>query len=207
MLAPSRPFPLPLLAALIFALGPLGLLAQDRPIVMIDPGHGGADAGVVEGDLLEKDLVLRIAFAMGAELVKNGYDVRLTRSGDHAVSWEDRRTLAEEAGARLLVMLHLNANEDPTRHGAEVYADLEIPASARAAAAVAEALREAGSEVVVEPRPWPFLQSPSVPTVMVELAFLTHPVERRLIESEAFHRELASAVVRAARTFLGDEGD
>jgi N-acetylmuramoyl-L-alanine amidase len=170
---------------------------------MIDPGHGGADAGVVDGELVEKDLVLRIAFAIGAELVKNGYDVRLTRSGDYAVSWEERRTLAEDAGASLLLMLHLNQDEERIKHGAEVYADLDNEASAEAAAAVAEALEAAGSKVVIEPRPWPFLQSTTVPTVMVELAFLTHPVERRLIQSEAFHRRMGAAVVDAVRRIAG----
>jgi N-acetylmuramoyl-L-alanine amidase len=196
---------LPGLLAFPLLAGAFTLSAQERPIVMIDPGHGGADAGVVDGDLVEKDLVLRIAFAIGSELVRNGYDVRLTRSGDHAVAWEDRRALAEQAGASLLLMLHLNRSEDRTRHGAEVYADLEIPASARAAAAVAEALEDAGSEVLMEERPWPFLKSTTVPTVMVELAFMTHPVERRLIQSQAFHRELGEAMVRATRRILEAE--
>ncbi len=199
-------FALSLILALLL-LGQSPLSGQERPLVMLDPGHGGEDSGVVEGDLVEKDLVLRIAFAMGAELVKNGFDVRLTRSGDEEVAWEDRRALAEAAGAALLLMLHLNADEDRTRHGAEVYADLENPTSARAAETVAEALREAGSEVVVEERPWPFLQSTTVPTVMIELAFLTHPVEQRLVQSEAFHRELGEVMVRATRRFLEESGE
>lgn len=192
--------------ALFLFAGAHTLSAQERPIVMIDPGHGGEEAGVVEGDLVEKDLVLGIAFAIGAELVKNGFDVRLTHSGDYAVAWEDRRGAAEDAGASLLLMLHLNADEGRTRHGAEVYAHLDDPASARAAAAVAEALEESGSEVLVEARPWPFLQSPTVPTVMVELAFMTHPVERRLIQSESFPRQMGEVMVKAARQLL-DEGD
>lgn len=183
----------------LFLLGAAGsLVAQDRPLIMLDPGHGGDDAGVVEGDMVEKDLVLQIAFAMAAELVARGYDVGFTRTGDHAVPWDERRSRAEEAGASLLVMMHLNRSDDPTRHGAEVYAHLDDEGSARAAQEVAAALEESGSEVLVEARPWPFLQSPSVPTVMIELAFMTHPVERRLIRSEAFHRELGRAMATAA---------
>lgn len=179
------------------------LYAQDRPIIVLDPGHGGAVAGVVEGGAIEKDLVLRIAFVAAAELVKHGYDVRLTRTGDYAVSGDDRRRIAEEAGAALLLMLHTNRNDDPARHGAEIYANLDSPANARAAEVMAEALREAGSAVVVEARPAQFLRSPSVPTLMIELAFLTHPVERRLLQSDAFHRELGMTFARVADRLLG----
>lgn len=183
----------------LFLLGTTGALAaQDRPLVMLDPGHGGDDAGVVEGDMVEKDLVLQIAFAMAAELVAGGYDVGFTRTGDYAVPWDERRSRAEEAGASLLIMLHLNRSDDPNRHGAEIYAHLDDEASDRAAHAVAAALEESGSEVLVEARPWPFLQSPTVPTVMIELAFMTHPVERRLVRSHDFHRELGRAMATAA---------
>lgn len=205
MIRRGCPFELAGLIALLPFLSASILSAQERPIVVIDPGHGGAEAGVVDGELVEKDLVLRIAFVVANEFVKDGFDVRLTRSGDYAVGWDDRRASAEGAGASLLLMLHVNQDEDRSRHGAEVYANLDDAASARAATAVAEALEAAGSHVVVEARPWPFLQSPSVPTVMIELAFMTHPVERRLIQSEAFHREIGESLVRAARRLLQEE--
>jgi N-acetylmuramoyl-L-alanine amidase len=176
--------------------------AQDRPIVVLDPGHGGAVAGTVAGELIEKDVVLRVAFTAAAALVRHGYDVRLTRTGDYDVSWDDRRSFAEDVGAALLIMLHITRSDDATRHGAEIYADLGNAASAGAAHAVADALRAAGGEVVVEARPWPFLQSPTVPTVMIELGFATNPVERRLLMSDAFHRELGEAFVRAVAVLV-----
>ena len=56
--------------------------AQDRPLIAIDPGHGGAEIGVEHDGVLEKDLILEISFIMGAEFVKAGYDVMYTRTQD-----------------------------------------------------------------------------------------------------------------------------
>ena len=176
--------------------------SQDRPTVVIDAGHGGEEIGVEHNGWLEKDLVLEISFVIGAEFAKAGYDVIYTRTGDHAVAWNDRRGIAEEAGADLLFMLHANGNEDLNRHGAEVYGNLDNRVSARLANDVGNALRATGSAVVVEPRDWPFLQSTAVPTAMIELAFMTHPVESRLLRSSDYHHELGRALVTAAGVFL-----
>jgi N-acetylmuramoyl-L-alanine amidase len=181
--------------------------ARERPTVVIDAGHGGDDAGVVSGDLVEKDLVLRIAFVMAAEFVKAGWDVRLTRDGDVAVAWDDRRGLAEQTSADLLLMLHAMGNDDKTVHGAEIYFSADVDASVRAARFVSEAMESAGSQVVLESKPWPFLASPTVPTVMIELAHMSHPVERRLLLMEDFHRELAHQMIEAASRVTSSGND
>lgn len=175
-----------------------GLAAQERPIVLLDPGHGGDQAGVVVGDLLEKDLVLRLAYTTAAALVEAGFDVRLTRTGDYAVPNDDRRAQAEDAGAALFISLHMIQSDDPGRHGAEIYFSEGVPASVRAAGVFAEAMERDGVVVVREARTSPFLASPSVPTVMIEAGFLTHPVEQRFLVSEEYHRRLARLFVEAA---------
>jgi N-acetylmuramoyl-L-alanine amidase len=179
--------------------------AQDRPLIVIDPGHGGEEIGVEHGGVLEKDLILEISMIMGAEFVKAGYDVMYTRTKDVAVSWSDRRQIAEDAGAAMLFMLHANRNEDPNRHGAEIYLDVEKAESKRLVDILAESMEEAGSAVLVDPKPWPFLKSESIPTAMVEVAFMTNPVERRLLASTEFHHELGNTFVAAADKFLADQ--
>ena len=177
---------------------PIQLLGQERPVVVVDAGHGGAEVGVQAGDLAEKDLVLRIAFVVGAEFAERGWDVRFTRTGDYAVSWDDRRAAGEDANADLLLMLHAMGKEDTSVHGAEVYTHPDAPASVAAGRALSQALLDMGSAVLEEPREWPPLQSQTVPTVMIELAHMTHPVERRLLLADAFHHELGAALAEAA---------
>lgn len=205
-LAPSRRGPralaLPTLllaaTALAPALAPGPLLGQDRPLVVIDPGHGGSDDGVVAGDIVEKDLILRVAFAMGAELVAAGHDVHFTRTRDVEVPWDERRAQAEAAGAIALVMLHAMQSDDPADSGAEIYHDATNGPSTALSNALADELRGMGSPVLVEDRPdWPFLKSPTVPTTMVELAHLTNPQDREHMLDPAYHHALGRAVVAA----------
>ncbi|MDH3734591.1 MAG: N-acetylmuramoyl-L-alanine amidase [Gemmatimonadota bacterium] len=185
-------------------LGPGGVSAQDRPIVVIDAGHGGDEAGVVHGDILEKDVILRLAFNMAAEFVRNGFDVRLTRTGDYALAWDDRRAVAEEAGADLLLMLHAMGKDDPAIHGAEVYFFEEDAESSMAARLTGEALEAGGTTVTSIPKPWPFLQSPTVPTVMIELGHLSNPLELRSLMSDDYHRQLARALMEVTEALTGD---
>ena len=168
--------------------------AQSRPIVMIDPGHGGDETGVVVEDIQEKDLVLRVGFVLAEELVRRGYDVRMTRTGDYAVAWPDRRAQAEAAGASILIMLHMNGDDDTNNHGTEIYVNLNDAKAAAAAEVMSTSLKKLDQPVVIEGRPWPFLQSPTTTTVMIEAGFLTNPIERRLLTSADFHRELAARI-------------
>jgi N-acetylmuramoyl-L-alanine amidase len=177
--------------------------SQSRPVVMIDPGHGGEQAGVRVGDLVEKDLVLRAAFALGESLVARVYDVRLTRTGDYTLPNPERRRAAEAAGAAAMISLHFNQNADSTRHGIEIYGNVEDAKVAALAERIASRLRTAGIPVTVAARANEFLTSPSVPTVMIEAGVLTHPVERRLATSPAYHQELARSLVAATADFLG----
>lgn len=198
------------LAAGIMILLPVMLVsttaarAQERPIVVIDAGHGGEEAGVVHGDILEKDVILRVAFNMAAEFVKHGFDVRLTRTGDYNVAWDRRREIAEDAGADLLLMLHAMGNDDESIHGAEIYFQEENAISSRAARLVGAEMEESGTAVALLPRPWPFLQSTTVPTVMIELGHLSNPLERRALFSDAYHRELAHSMMRVTEALLED---
>ncbi|MGQ9510546.1 MAG: N-acetylmuramoyl-L-alanine amidase family protein [Thermaceae bacterium] len=74
-----------------------------RPVVLLDPGHGGRDTGV-DG---EKDLVLDLARRVARRL--SGVEVRLTRTADRGVSLEERRSMAKGAA----VVLSLHAKRSP----------------------------------------------------------------------------------------------
>jgi N-acetylmuramoyl-L-alanine amidase len=103
-----------------------------------------------------------------------------------------------------MISLHFNQNADSTRHGIEIYGNVENARVAALANRLAEGLRGAGIPVVVAQRAGEFLTSPTVPTVMIEAGFLTHPVERRLATSSAYHDQLADVIVTAAAAFLSD---
>ena len=76
-----------------------------RPLVVIDPGHGGGDDGLKLGGTLEKTLTLRFAQALADALSAYAVDVRLTRRDDVALPLDLRSQAG--IGARLFVSLHV----------------------------------------------------------------------------------------------------
>ena len=93
-----------------------------KPLVVLDPGHGGKDSGAKgHQGLLEKDLTLKIALNLERELRKHGLDVLLTRRDDSYVSLEDRTALANQKDAALFVSIHLNAHSAKKTSGIETY--------------------------------------------------------------------------------------
>ena len=111
---------------------------EGRPVVVLDPGHGGIDPGAEEGGLSEKTLMLMLARELREALLrKGGFEVVLTRDADRFVSLEARVALAHEAAADVFVSLHADALSDARARGASVYT-LSDTASDAASAALAE---------------------------------------------------------------------
>jgi N-acetylmuramoyl-L-alanine amidase len=90
--------------------------------VVLDPGHGGYDAGATgPTGLKEKDVTLDIARRARPILARAGLDVELTRADDPFVSLEERTARANQLGADLFVSIHCNAAENHGRRGVETY--------------------------------------------------------------------------------------
>lgn len=96
---------------------------KEAPVViMIDPGHGGANMGGQFNTLDEKNLTMVTAAAMKEELEKyEGVQVYLTREADVDVPLALRADLAENVGADYLISLHYNMSENHNLYGAEVW--------------------------------------------------------------------------------------
>ena len=109
-------------------------------LVVLDPGHGGIDPGAEQGDIVEKDLMLRFARELREILLrKGGFEVVLTRDGDHFVSLEARISAAHIAGtgADVFISLHADSLAEGLAHGATVHV-LSRDASDVASAKLAE---------------------------------------------------------------------
>jgi N-acetylmuramoyl-L-alanine amidase len=94
-----------------------------RPLVVIDPGHGGRDPGATgRGGTAEKLVTLASAFAVQAALLGSGrYRAELTRTADRYVPREDRVDIARDLGANLFLSMHADTFSDPLVRGASVY--------------------------------------------------------------------------------------
>ncbi len=123
----------------VAATGELADRAADAPLVVVlDPGHGGIDPGAEQGDLVEKELILKFARELREELLRKGrFEVVLTRADDRFVSLEARIALAHRAGADVFLSLHADSLAEGLAHGATVHV-LSRDASDIASAKLAE---------------------------------------------------------------------
>jgi N-acetylmuramoyl-L-alanine amidase len=117
--------------------------AGAKPVVVIDPGHGGPDPGAVGAGFREKDVVLAVANRLRAALDATGrYDVQMTRSTDVFIPLGRRVAFSRSKGASLFVSIHANSVPAESTaanivRGAAVYT-LSEEASTRAAQRLAE---------------------------------------------------------------------
>jgi len=111
-----------------------------RPLIVLDPGHGGIDTGTKgPNGQMEKDIVLDFAKRLREKVESLGkYRVLLTRSDDTFVPLAERVRFAREAGAALLISIHADSlpRREGDAQGATVYTLSETatdPAAARLA--------------------------------------------------------------------------
>jgi len=96
---------------------------RTQRIVVLDPGHGGADPGAISArGIFEKDLTLAVGLELRRRLLATGrYRVVMTRETDHFVKLRDRVARARRAGGDLFLSLHADSIGNPSLRGASVY--------------------------------------------------------------------------------------
>lgn len=95
-----------------------------RPLVVIDPGHGGRDPGAsgVSGGVRESDVTLTLARELRDRLAKGGrVRIALTRDGDTTIALDDRAAIARRLGAGLFLSIHADSASNPQARGATIY--------------------------------------------------------------------------------------
>jgi N-acetylmuramoyl-L-alanine amidase len=127
---PSPPLPTPPV---------IGARGTNRPLVVIDAGHGGHDPGSLstDGTKREKDVSLAIARAIRDELASSGrVRVALTRNDDRFLVLGERREIARRLKADLFISVHADSAANKEARGATIYTLSEV-ASDRVAAQLA----------------------------------------------------------------------
>ncbi|TBH20583.1 N-acetylmuramoyl-L-alanine amidase [Thermus thermamylovorans] len=100
--------------------------SRPRPVILLDPGHGGVDPGMV-GYVVEKEVALDVSLRLRRLLEQQGLEVRLTRDRDMHLSPDKREDLSRRAAmadssqVHLFVSVHVNASPTRTARGVEVF--------------------------------------------------------------------------------------
>jgi N-acetylmuramoyl-L-alanine amidase len=227
--------------------------ADPRPLVVIDPGHGGPDTGakVGDGEIMEKDVVLDFSKTLRDRLEATGkYRVALTRSDDTFIPLAERVKFARQRQAALFISIHADSlpKEDGDAQGATIYTLSDKPSDSEAAK-LAEAENRsdivAGIDLSREPgevadilvdlaqretkgfsqhfaktlvgemrqamrlhkKPlksasFVVLKAPDVPSVLVELGYMTNKQDLKLLTSESWRGKAAQSIVQAVDGFF-----
>ena len=185
--------------------------------ILLDPGHGGSDAGAVSaGGIKEKDLNLALAGFLEKELKNLGFQVAMTRNTDKNVSLADRAEMASRCRADLLISLHHNSSaRNPDAAGMETFAlKAETPeesAISRPAHRLAFLIQQEQCGLNTSPgrgvkhARFKVLRSAGCPAVLVEAGFISNPGELKKCASPEYQRLLAQAIARAVRNISTDK--
>jgi N-acetylmuramoyl-L-alanine amidase CwlD len=176
--------------------------------IVVDPGHGGSDPGARgTTGIQEKVFNLSIAQKLVRLLNEAGATVVVTRSGDQTVINQQRVDLANGANADLMISIHANAYSNEESNGTETYycAKNAKNASSRLLAyhvqkelIAAIGLRNRG----VKESSFFVLNKVTLPAALVEVAFLSNPVEERILLDPESQDKIAMALYRGIEAYF-----
>lgn len=110
-----------------------------KPLIVIDPGHGGIDPGALGANTMEKTVTLAMAKQLRQALLATGrFRVVLTRDKDVFIPLRDRFKIARDKGADLFISLHADSTPGGQARGASVYTLSDTASDAEAEALAAK---------------------------------------------------------------------
>jgi N-acetylmuramoyl-L-alanine amidase len=181
--------------------------------VIIDPGHGGEDPGVVHGGVTEADLVWDVASRLDGRLNALGVQPWLTRGPGTGATEEQRAAFANDVGADVLLSLHIDGSPSPHANGVSAYYYGGVSVSTigeRLADLVQRELvaRTGLLDCRIHGKTWGLLRLTRMPTIRVELGYLTSPVDRARLIDPLFRDTVAEGLLVAVqRLYLPVEDD
>ncbi len=179
-------------------------VGQKRIVVVIDPGHGGKDPGAIGlRGLQEKNVILPISKKIAAILEQQGIQVVMTRDSDYFVDLGPRPIIADRANAKVFVSIHANsmpANRTDV-NGLETY---YYDSGQRLARTIHNSIlksidvRDRG----VRKARFYVLRKSSMPSVLVEVGFVTGVVDSPRLATTAYQNQMAEAIARGILQYV-----
>ncbi len=174
-------------------------------VVVVDPGHGGPDPGAVGiGGLQEKEIVMDISRQVAAALEQQGVQAVLTRTTNNVdVDLEPRVSLAERINATLFVSIHANAISlsRPDINGLETYyyqSGAGLARSIHNSVLQGTGVQDRG----VRTARFYVLRKTSMPSVLVEVGFVTGRDDASKLSTAAYRKQMADSIARGILQYI-----
>jgi TonB-dependent SusC/RagA subfamily outer membrane receptor len=178
--------------------------------VVLDAGHGGEDAGAINGNVKEKELSLTLAKMVKELNVNPDIELVLTRSSDQTTALPDRVKMASDKNAQLFLSLHIASAPSPdqkgitafisgrdlTRHQENVRFATLLLNNLSSVYAVDKQIKQRENQGV-----W-VLDKNVCPAVILECGYLSNTEDRNYISSEANQEKIARQILRSIEDYF-----
>ena len=207
------------IAALLILLATAAFAQQPRTSILLDPAHGGPDAGAhLPNNLLEKDITLALTTRLRTALANAGFPVTTTRDADAALTPDQRAGIANHARPAACLLLHATAagtsgihiitsalpaaTEPPRTIPWDTAQSAAIPQSLRLANQLGLALLNAKLPVTLTQATLRPLDNLTCAAVVIEIAPLANPESTPTpVSDPAYQQRIAEAVAAALTTW------
>jgi N-acetylmuramoyl-L-alanine amidase len=188
-------------------------LLVNRSVVVLDAGHGGIDKGTSQGELLEKEINLDIVLRMAQFFLNRGIAVELTRDTDEDLGGKlkkgrhrkdlESRVIKMNQGM-VAVSIHVNSGNSKNGGALVLY-----PREDEEAKNLAELVLKEISQVQVLDHEFAIprsnlyvLKKSQVPTILIEVGFITHPEDRKKLTNPDWRQQMAEAIGTGVLKYL-----
>lgn len=190
-------------------------------VVVIDPGHGGVDPGVigVNSGKKESDLNLYLSKSLYQCFYADGVTAVMTRTADNGLygsltqgfknrDLKRRVEIAKEVNADIFISVHMNKYSDKKRRGAQVFyraGSSDGKALAKSIQDQLNGLSESTRECSPLAGDYYVLNNSDCPAVIVECGFLSNAEDEKLLLSEEYRQKVAHSIFYGVVNYLNDK--
>ena len=178
-----------------------------RPVIAIDPGHGGKDPGATaQNGVNEKELNLIYGKLLAKYLDQAGFHVVLTREDDRFLSLPDRADLIKENNAILLMSIHMNKHGGDAKSGPTIYYSDSHPFSYHFANHLKDSLVQNMDirDVPVQKANFFILKSSAFPSVVIDFGYLSNNNDLNELVNPVYQEQITRTITNSVVTFISD---
>lgn len=174
----------------------------NKHYVVIDAGHGGSDVGATRNGVYEKNITLDVSKRVADLLRKKGYIVEMTRTTDTYVSLQDRVAISEDINPDVFVSIHVNSSNSDSPTGLEThyYKDNSLELAKYVHASLLNHVNSKDRGLFKSR--FYVINHTTAPAILVEIGFISSPVERAQLVSESRKQATAKAIAEGINDYF-----